>query len=573
MAGALWQMMARRSGNDGGRSGRMTGRSGNDDRPLWPMMGTFIRRWVPELRNVPTKYIHRPQTMPREVQAASRCIIGADYPSPVVDEQESARQAKSRLHAVRQKTGTEQEARKVYIKHGSRSRQGDWAKRPAAAMEGAGGGPDRNDVGESQAPTSEEGPPTNTAKRKRAATGGQPQTTLITQLFPRGAAGSAATGGSATWTKVALSTAEPSGGAAAANGISRTTGSIVSSSAKSLMAFLAKSRTQMQGAAGDGGDHLMKGSCGAEGGTRQGIGGIAEAGAEGSPGLEGGLGSIVMKVGLVQLSVAQTGRATCRLCGEGIEEGVLRTGVEMKLSGGQLSHAWQHPGCFCKAAAFMRCASSRGKCKAYGTGLKKGEVVFTVRFGQRETDMQRYGAAAATAMLPAVLAAAGMSLQEVPGIEVLSSAEAEGLSCFEPSTVALGVQNEWALQEEEGNCRQGKPEVECEGGALGNEGKSADKAHMAFTCGDGRPVAGSESECIEVDGWDEPAAPLTAHVWDDCRRLDANVRMGAFESKASCKLQGENWACGHCTFLNDSLVGSACAMCERSGYSLPPPMK
>ncbi len=47
--------------------------------------GAYVRRWVPELAGVPTRYIHTPWKMPREIQMAVRCQIGADYPLPILD--------------------------------------------------------------------------------------------------------------------------------------------------------------------------------------------------------------------------------------------------------------------------------------------------------------------------------------------------------------------------------------------------------------------------------------------------------------------------------------------------------
>ena len=47
--------------------------------------GAFIRRFLPALARVPAKYVHAPWTMPAAVQAASGCVIGRDYPPPVVD--------------------------------------------------------------------------------------------------------------------------------------------------------------------------------------------------------------------------------------------------------------------------------------------------------------------------------------------------------------------------------------------------------------------------------------------------------------------------------------------------------
>ena len=47
--------------------------------------GMFVRKWVPELANVPQKFIHEPWKMPIEIQKQTNCIVGQHYPFPVID--------------------------------------------------------------------------------------------------------------------------------------------------------------------------------------------------------------------------------------------------------------------------------------------------------------------------------------------------------------------------------------------------------------------------------------------------------------------------------------------------------
>lgn len=47
--------------------------------------GKFIRRYLPELAKVPDKFIHAPWTMPPLEQQLAGCVIGRDYPAPIVD--------------------------------------------------------------------------------------------------------------------------------------------------------------------------------------------------------------------------------------------------------------------------------------------------------------------------------------------------------------------------------------------------------------------------------------------------------------------------------------------------------
>lgn len=40
---------------------------------------------MPVLKNMPTQYIHEPWNAPESVQKAAKCVIGKDYPVPMVN--------------------------------------------------------------------------------------------------------------------------------------------------------------------------------------------------------------------------------------------------------------------------------------------------------------------------------------------------------------------------------------------------------------------------------------------------------------------------------------------------------
>ena len=78
-----WQWIAGRSGptrrrRSGGCTTRRASRSASTP------TGEYVRRWVPELRDVPDERLAEPWTMSDEEQAAAGCVIGAHYPAPIV---------------------------------------------------------------------------------------------------------------------------------------------------------------------------------------------------------------------------------------------------------------------------------------------------------------------------------------------------------------------------------------------------------------------------------------------------------------------------------------------------------
>jgi deoxyribodipyrimidine photo-lyase len=58
--------------------------------------GKYVRRYLPELRAVPDEHLREPWKMPIEVQHRVNCVIGEDYPAPMVDHLAARRKALAR---------------------------------------------------------------------------------------------------------------------------------------------------------------------------------------------------------------------------------------------------------------------------------------------------------------------------------------------------------------------------------------------------------------------------------------------------------------------------------------------
>ena len=107
--------------------------------------GEFIRRWVHELAEVPTVFVHEPWRMPTETQRAAGCVIGETYPRPIIDHAEAVRHARAKFSELKRRAEHRAEARAVFVRHGSRKRPGTdvveprWFETPAQASPSPGG--------------------------------------------------------------------------------------------------------------------------------------------------------------------------------------------------------------------------------------------------------------------------------------------------------------------------------------------------------------------------------------------------------------------------------------------------
>jgi deoxyribodipyrimidine photo-lyase len=117
-AGIHWSQMQMQSGTTGINTLRIysPAKQAADHDP----QGLFIRRWVPELARVPHAALAEPSRLSPAEQAAVGCVIGRDYPAPLVDHANAIRHAKDRLYALRGEAAARSEADAIQQRHGSR---------------------------------------------------------------------------------------------------------------------------------------------------------------------------------------------------------------------------------------------------------------------------------------------------------------------------------------------------------------------------------------------------------------------------------------------------------------------
>ena len=65
--------------------------------------GNYVKKWVPELKNVPNKFIHKPWEMELKYQEAIKTIIGKDYPGPIVVHEKARAAALEAFQSLKKK--------------------------------------------------------------------------------------------------------------------------------------------------------------------------------------------------------------------------------------------------------------------------------------------------------------------------------------------------------------------------------------------------------------------------------------------------------------------------------------
>lgn len=85
--------------------------------------GVFIKKWIPELANVPIANIHEPWKMTMMEQTFCETIIGEDYPLPIVDLQESAKLARDKIWGHKKHPAVQSEKNRILNTHVNKNRR------------------------------------------------------------------------------------------------------------------------------------------------------------------------------------------------------------------------------------------------------------------------------------------------------------------------------------------------------------------------------------------------------------------------------------------------------------------
>ena len=83
--------------------------------------GEFIKEWIPELKDVPLEFIHKPWELTAMDQAFYNVEIGKNYPSPIVNEKEAGKAGRDFIWAMQKDPAVRSNIPEVLMKFTTRS--------------------------------------------------------------------------------------------------------------------------------------------------------------------------------------------------------------------------------------------------------------------------------------------------------------------------------------------------------------------------------------------------------------------------------------------------------------------
>jgi len=63
--------------------------------------GEYTKKYLPELKNIPNKYLYSPWEAPQDILAEANIELGKDYPQPIVDLKQSREKALDAFSVIR----------------------------------------------------------------------------------------------------------------------------------------------------------------------------------------------------------------------------------------------------------------------------------------------------------------------------------------------------------------------------------------------------------------------------------------------------------------------------------------